>query len=318
MNSLPQVYFYDQSKAPGNLSEEVLTGLLAQPKYISPKFFYDERGSALFSDITQLPEYYLTRTETSLLTKHAAEIAAKIGANCQLIEYGSGSSEKVRLLLEQLRPNLYAPLDISADYLAQAAETLAQEYPWLEVHAVSVDFTDEFTLPFEREGRRVSFFPGSSIGNFSREEAAHFITRIRHLVGDAGGLLIGVDLKKEEALLNAAYNDAQGVTAAFNLNALAHINRELGANFNLQGFSHQAAFNPSLGCVQMFLRSDCNQQVILAEKTISLAKDELIHTENSHKYTLEEFRAMAKKAGFSRAQTWTDADGLFAVFFLES
>ncbi|MGI9322004.1 MAG: L-histidine N(alpha)-methyltransferase, partial [Pseudomonadales bacterium] len=161
MSSLPQVYFYDRSKQQANIADEVLAGLLAEQKYISPKFFYDAHGSALFTAITRLPEYYLTRVEMALLTEHATAIAEKVGANCQLIEYGSGSSEKIRLLLESLRPSLYAPLDISADYLARAANALASEFPWLEVHAVNVDFTDDFTLPFKHEGRRVSFFPGS-------------------------------------------------------------------------------------------------------------------------------------------------------------
>lgn len=319
MSAQPQLRFYNQARPQATgMGAEVLAGLLAEPKYILPKFFYDERGSELFTRITRQPEYYLTQVEMALLTRHAAEIAVQVGASCQLIEFGAGSSEKIRLLLERLRPSLYAPLDISADYLAQAASRLAQDFPWLEVHAVTVDFTEEFDLPFKREGRRVSFFPGSSIGNFSRAEAAGFLARIRRLVGAQGGLLIGVDLKKDAAALNAAYNDAQGVTAAFNLNALAHLNDQLGADFDLGRFSHQAFFNPQEGCVQMFLRSSCDQEVSLAGQSIFIAEGEMIHTENSHKYTLEEFLAMARQAGFAKAETWTDAEGRFAVFFLHN
>lgn len=316
MNSVPSMYFYDRSQAEEDVAAEVKRSLSANPKSIPPKYFYDERGSELFAEITRLPEYYLTRVETGLLGDHAGDIARLIGKNCQLIEYGSGSSEKIRLLLEALRPSVYAPLDISADYLTQAARALAMEYPWLEVHAVSVDFTEEFNLPFRREGRRVSFFPGSSIGNFSRKEAARFLGRIRRLVGDDGGLLIGVDLEKDEAVLNAAYNDGQGVTAAFNLNVLSHINREVGANFDVARFSHEARYNSELGCVQMFLRSDRNQTVVVGDESIRFAAGEMIHTENSHKYSVEEFLEMAAGAGFTGHEIWLDDRRYFGVFFL--
>ncbi len=312
------MYFYDQSVPGEDVATEVKQSLARSPKSIAPKFFYDERGSELFTEITRLPEYYLTRVETGLLRRHADEIASLTGENCQLIEYGSGSSEKIRLLLESLRPSVYAPLDISTEYLAQAANALASEYPWLEVHAVSVDFTDEFTLPFDREGRRVSFFPGSSIGNFSRPEAAAFLKRIRGLVGDDGALLIGVDLKKDEAVLNAAYNDAAGVTAAFNLNVLHHLNSELNADFDVEQFSHVAAYNDDEGCIQMHLRSEVEQTVSLDGQAISFSAGEMIHTENSHKYAVDEFLMMAKDAGFERSQSWLDDDSYFGVFFLSS
>ena len=314
MNSL--VHFYDELDQQPDTLAEVLEGLRQYPRRVSPKFFYDERGSELFTEITRLPEYYLTRTETTLLRDHAAEISELVGHDVLLIEYGSGSSEKIRILLEQLKPAIYAPLDISGEYLAQAAEALGREYPWLEVHATCIDFTGEFELPFDSHRRRVSFFPGSSIGNFERDAAASFLGRIRQLVGEEGGLLIGVDLKKEEAILNAAYNDSQGVTAAFNLNMLAHLNREHGADFDLEAFRHHAGYNVELGCIQMFLVSQYNQTVNIAGETFTFAEDEAIHTENSHKYTVDEMCDMAHSSGFGVEQIWQDPAGFFGVFYL--
>lgn len=316
MNSLSTVYFYDQGVEPVDFSEEILVGLTAKPKRLSPKFFYDERGSHLFTEITRQPEYYLTRTETLLLQTHAQEISEMIGEDFLLIEYGSGSSEKIRILLESLKPSIYAPVDISRDFLADAAEALGREYPWLEVHATCVDFTNEFELPFTSEKRRVSFFPGSSIGNFDRNEALEFLARIRRLVGDDGGLLIGVDMKKDEALLNRAYNDARGVTAAFNLNILEHLNREYDADFDLDSFAHEASYNQDLGCIQMFLISKKDQSVNVAGRVIDLQAGEKIHTENSHKYTVEEVIVMAETAGFTSSRVWQDDQKHFGVFYL--
>lgn len=316
MNSLASIYFYDNAGPEVDFTGEILAGFRAPQKFISPKFFYDETGSRLFTDITHQPEYYLTRTETALLRNHAAEISELIGDDILLIEYGSGSSEKIRILLENLRPSIYAPVDISRDYLAQAAEAIASEYPWLEVHATCVDFTQEFHLPFSSEMRRVSFFPGSSIGNFSRIEAGQFVARIRKLVGDEGGLLIGVDLKKDEARLNAAYNDAAGVTARFNRNVLSHLNDRYGANFDVNAFDHHAAYNHEEGCIQMFLLSRVDQQVSIGGEQFSFAEGEMIHTENSHKYDVEEFLSLAREAGFTRARTWLDDEKLFGVFYL--
>ena len=316
MNSLPSVYFYEHESPSQDFVAELVEGFRAREKYISPKFFYDETGSQLFTEITRQPEYYLTRTETTLLSRHADEIGELIGGDSLLIEYGSGSSEKIRILLETLRPSIYAPLDISKDYLAQAAQALGKEYPWLEVHATCVDFTSEFSLPFESPKRRVSFFPGSSIGNFDRADAADFLGRIRKLVGQDGGLLIGVDLKKDEAILNAAYNDKNGITALFNLNVLSHLNDKYVANFNLDQFEHQARYNADGGCVQMFLVSLCKQQVNLGEETFSLDEGESIHTENSHKYSVDEFVEMARRAGFEKTQCWLDDQSLFGVFYL--
>ncbi len=318
MKSAPSLHFYDHADRQDDFTEEIIRGFRAREKFISPKFFYDERGSQLFADITRQPEYYLTRTETKLLQQHAGEISELIGDDLLLIEYGSGSSEKIRILLDNLRPSIYAPVDISRDYLAQAAEALAREYPWLEVHATCVDFTNEFVLPFHSEKRRVSFFPGSSIGNFDRDEAAAFVGRVHKLVGDDGGLLIGVDLKKDEAILNAAYNDEKGVTADFNLNVLTHLNREYDADFDPQGFEHQAVYNEEKGCVQMFLISNRSQTVSISGEEFGFEPGEPIHTENSHKYTIDEVLQMARGAGFSRTETWLDENKFLAVFYLYS
>ena len=318
MTSNPTVYFHDHARVQPDPGPEILAGLRESPRSISPKFFYDERGSELFTAITRLPEYYPTRTEISLLREHAEDISRLVGDDVLLIEYGSGSSEKIRILLDNVRPAIYAPLDISRDYLAQAAESLGQEYPWLEIHATCVDFTSEFELPFDSDRRRVGFFPGSSIGNFSREEAADFLARIRHLVGDRGGLLLGVDLKKDVAVLNAAYNDSAGVTAAFNLNVLTHLNREYGANFDPGSFRHFAAYDEELGCIQMFLISCRDQQVQIGEAVIDLKAGERIHTENSFKYSLDEMTEMARGAGFEHHHSWVDADQLFGVLYLHN
>lgn len=316
MNSLSSVHFYDRSLRVNDHGDEILSGLSRKAKTLSPKFFYDEKGSELFTEITRQPEYYLTRVETDLLRSHVSEISELIGDDFILVEYGSGSSEKIRILLESLKPAIYAPLDISRDYLANAAEALGSEYPWLEVHATCVDFTGEFDLPFISEKRRVSFFPGSSIGNFERHEAQAFLKRIRSLVGESGGLLLGVDMKKDAAVLNAAYNDRNGVTAQFNLNILNHLNQEYDASFNLDCFRHEAEYNEQEGCIQMFLVSEEDQQVLIGGHPIDFRKDEKIHTENSHKYTVEEVHEMARQAGFAKAETWQDADGLFGVFYL--
>ena len=300
----------------GTSLEEILQGLCETQKTISSKYFYDEHGSELFTEITRQPEYYLTRTEIGLLRHYADEITQEIGEDCLLIEYGSGSSEKIRILLENLRPMAYVPLDISKEYLAAAAGALALEFPWLEVHATCLDFTDDFRLPFTMDAKRVAFFPGSSIGNFGRTETGEFLARVRRLVGQGGGMLIGVDLKKDPALLNAAYNDANGITESFNLNILNHLNEKFDADFDVSEFEHLAEYEADRGCVAMYLRSRANQEVDIAGTQIKFSAGERIHTENSHKYFADEFIDMARDAGFSEHKLWTDADEWFGVFYL--
>lgn len=316
--SIGTIQFYDNHPKPVDFYAEVINGLYAKPKAIPPKFFYDERGSRLFDAICELPEYYPTRTETALLRTHADEIAKLIGKECLLIEPGSGSSQKVRMLLEALQPTAYMPMDISRNYLLQAAQQLAADYPWLEVHATCIDFTSELTLHSGLpSAHRVAFFPGSSIGNFEPVDAIGFLRNVASMVGVDGGLLIGVDLKKDESILNAAYNDAQGITAEFNLNLLARINRELDADFALESFKHAAFYNPEVGRIEMHLKSRTSQTVTIADTTITISDTESIHTENSYKYSIEEFASLAKKAGFEMVNVWTDVDQLFSLHYYQ-
>ena len=308
--------FYDQPTEAEDIESQLIHGLSQKQKTIAPKFFYDERGSELFTQITRTEEYYPTRTEISLLRDYGGEMAELIGEGATLVEYGSGSSEKIRLLLNSLKPTRYVPLDISRDYLAHSANAIATEYPWLEVCATCVDYSKDFELPFPVEGNVAGFFPGSSIGNFDPDAALAFLRQVRGQLGKSGGLLIGVDLKKDIDVLNRAYNDAAGITAAFNLNVLAHLNKAHGSNFNLQHFEHRAAYNEQAGCMQMFIRSLRDQVVRVAGGSFSFACGEEIHTENSYKYSTDEFAELCREAGFSRHRQWTDANQWFSVFYV--
>jgi dimethylhistidine N-methyltransferase len=313
----PPIQFHDLHPTPADLAAEVLAGLRRHPRAIPPKFFYDARGSELFEHITLLPEYYLTRAEVETLSHHAEEIAARVGSGSLLVEPGGGSCAKVRILLEGLRPCAYVPMDISRDHLRAAAEQVAAEFPWLEVHAACTDFTRDMTLPETApEGPRVAFFPGSSIGNFDPEGAVGFLAAVAELVGRGGFLLIGVDLKKDKTVLDAAYDDAAGVTAAFNLNLLTRINRELGADFDLAAWRHRAFYNEAAGRIEMHLVSLRDQTVTVAGEPFTFAAGETIHTENSYKYGVEEFRRLAARAGFLPEAVWTDALGRFGVHLL--
>jgi len=311
-----KAYFYDYHPAPADFFREVVDGLRRRPRYIPPKFFYDDTGSRLFDAICKLPEYYLTRTETRLLQDKRSEIAELAGPDCVLVEPGSGSSDKVRLLLDALRPRMYVPIDISKDYLRTVADNLAADYPWLEVRAACADFTQLVDIPFFPAGvRRVAFFPGSSIGNFDPDAAVVFLRDIAAMVGPGGGLLIGVDLKKDPALLHAAYNDAQQVTAAFNLNLLSRINRELEADFRLDDFRHQAFYDPAKGRIEMHLVSRRDQQVHIDGEVFEFHAGESIQTENSYKYWVDELQQLAARAGFTPQRVWTDAEDLFSLHF---
>jgi dimethylhistidine N-methyltransferase len=315
--SRPALELHDLHPTPADLTAEVLAGLRRRPRAIPPKFFYDARGSRLFDAITQTPEYYPTRTEIAILRDHAAEIATRVGTGSLLVEPGSGSCAKVRLLLEGLRPCAYVPMDISRDHLWVAAEQVAAEFPWLEVHAACTDFTRRMAVPDSApEGPRVAFFPGSSIGNFDPDAAAGFLALVADLVGPGGWLLIGVDLKKAAAILDAAYDDAEGVTAAFNLNLLTRINRELQADFELGGWRHRAFYNAALGRVEMHLVSTLAQRVRIAGEPFDFAAGETIHTENSYKYAIPDFQALARRAGFAPEAVWTDPADLFSVHLL--
>jgi len=310
--------YYEIEYAVEDFRAAIVAGLSQPQKRILSKYFYDERGSRLFEQITQLPEYYPTRTETALLRAHAAEFAELIGPHASLVEFGSGSSTKVRILLDALEaPSAYVPIDISRDHLIGSAKDLAEAYPDLMVVPIAADYTKPLKLPeIASELVRIGFFSGSTIGNFLYTEAVDFLRIAATELGTDNGLLIGVDLKKDEAILHAAYNDAAGITAKFNLNILRHINRELDADFDLDGFSHDARWRPEVGRVEMHLVSKRSQTVLVGGQELDFAEAESIHTEDSHKYTVEEFHALAAEAGWRAFRHWTDADDLFSIHYL--
>ncbi len=299
---------------------EIIEGLMQDEKMISPKYFYDERGSRLFEEITRLPEYYPTETELEIMRDNIHEIADLIGEQASLIEFGSGSSTKIRILLDHLKSlAVYVPVDISEDHLVTAAENLKADYPDLEILPVVADFLQPFDLPSPNvmPVRNVVFFPGSTIGNFTHDAALDLLRVMHHEAKAGGALLIGVDLQKDPEILEAAYNDSQGVTAEFNLNMLRHINREHGANFDLDSFEHRAEYNEDEGRIEIRLDSTADQLIELGDEEIEIAAGEAILTEYSHKYTLEGFAAMAREAGFEVKKVWTDKDRLFSVQYCE-
>jgi dimethylhistidine N-methyltransferase len=296
----------------------VLEGLSARPRAIPAKFLYDARGSALFDEICELREYYLTRTETAILTRRATEIGRRAGPGCALIEFGSGSSVKSRLLIEALpRLALYAPIDISREHLDATAAQLRRDYPRLRVEPVCADFMGPVP-PIESTGRRLGFFPGSTIGNLTPQEATAFLRNVRTLVGDDGALVLGADLKKDPQRLHDAYNDSAGVTAAFTLNLLRRMNRELQATFDLSAFAHEAFYDEVEGRIEIYFRSLARQTVTVAGQRFELAAGERVHTEYSYKYDTASLEALAGSGGFRVAETWTDPERLFAVAYLES
>jgi len=306
----------DRARGLGPFARELLAGLRAQPRVVSPKWFYDETGSLLFERITELPEYYPTRTELALLERHAPDMAERIGPGAEIVEFGAGASRKVRLLLTSLvSPRRFLPIDISGEHLEHAAEQLRRDHPALTVLPVVGDFTRSLVLP-PPEGRRVGFFPGSSIGNFDPPQAQRLLRQMAGWLA-GGGLLIGVDLVKDPALLHAAYNDAQGVTAAFNLNLLARANRELGADFDLAQWAHAALYNPPRSRIEMHLVSRCRQSVQLCGERIDFAEGDSVHTESSCKYTVESFQRLAQAAGWTPRAVWVDDARWFSVHWLQ-
>jgi len=292
----------------------VVSGLSRPQKSLPPKYFYDDTGSRLFERICRLPEYYLTRTELALTKANIAAIARFAGRGCELVEYGSGESLKTRLLIRALRPAAYLPVDISQAALRGAAERLAREFPWLEIVPVNGDFSRPVELPRSR-APRVVYFPGSTIGNLSPEEAHAFLSMTR---GQAARMLVGVDLRKAATMLHAAYNDSRRVTAAFNLNLLARINRELGADFDAKSFEHYAFYNAAAGRIEMHLVSLTRQSVRIGRHRFAFEAGESIHTENSYKYSIEGFRALAAAAGYLVERSWTDRKALFALHALKA
>ena len=313
------IKFYDAHPGTGDLRREVISGLAASPKSIPPKFFYDRRGSELFDAICELPEYYQTRTEMGILHNCVAELVEHIGPDCLLVELGSGASKKVRLLLEQLRPSSYLGVDISKEFLLSSTKTLASDYPWLDVHAACVDFSHTLDIPHCKTfGQKVAFFPGSSIGNFDPDDAIDLLKRVADMMNKNGYLLIGVDLKKDISILNSAYNDAAGVTAEFNLNLLTRIRDELDSDIDPDAFDHRAFYNSARGRIEMHLVSTYPQSIRVEDKVFELSAGETVHTENSYKYTIEEFAELASAAGFHQQQVWTDESSLFSVQLLKT
>lgn len=319
-----RVHMHDLKPELTDMREEVLAGLSASPRRIAPKYFYDQRGSELFEAITRLPEYYPTRAEISILESRLEALCATLGRGNALLEFGSGSSRKIRLLLEGLRPSAYLPVDISREHLLEAAQALAADYEWLEVHAICADYAVGFELPWRSQGAGgrpvplTGFFPGSSIGNFERAAAGRFLAGVHRVLGDGGQLLIGVDRRKDKTRLEAAYDDAAGVTAAFNRNVLVHLNRALGGDIDIEAFEHASHYDEAAGRIEMHLRARRDLRFSLAGETFTFAAGETIHTENSYKYAPEEFRALAAGAGFDTVEEFTDAESLFSVFVLRA
>jgi dimethylhistidine N-methyltransferase len=296
---------------------DVLGDLSQHPKRLSPKYFYDAAGSELFEQITLLPEYYPTRTELAILRDRGRAISTIIPHGAALVEFGAGATTKVRLLLQQCAVGAYVPVDISGDFLTAQADALRQDFPGLAVYPVTADFTAPFALPEAvADVPKVGFFPGSTLGNFEPHEAGGFLRSARDILGKDAQMVIGVDLEKDERVLYEAYNDKAGVTARFNLNVLQRINRELGGNFNLSAFTHRAVYNRDRHRIEMHLISRRAQTVRVLGRSFAFRAGETIHTENSYKYSLERFTALARGSGWTPRESWTDAAGMFSVHAL--
>lgn len=301
-----------------DFKEEILNGLRNDPKQTDPKLLYDAEGSRLFEQITQLPEYYPTRTELNIMKKDSEDISEMIDKEATILEFGSGSHTKISLLLESLQsPSAYIPVDISKSILEQSVNHLSRRFPKLMIKGICADYTKVFQLPIEvrRAKKRVVFFPGSTYGNFEPLIGQNFLKKTAKLLQKGDGLLIGVDTKKDRAVLENAYNDQQGITAAFNKNLLDRINREHNADFDVTTFSHEAFYNEQIGRIEMHLKSSLKQQVTIERETFEFQKGESIHTENSYKYDIEQFKKIAEQCGFNRERVWMDVGGQFSIHY---
>lgn len=300
-------------------ASDVIDGLSQQPKILLPKYFYDEAGSHLFEQITRLPEYYPTRVELGILRNRAPEIAAILPERAALVEFGAGAATKVRRLLDACDIAAYVPVDISGDFLRAQASTLGCDFPELAIYPVAADFTAPFEVPREIAAMpKVGFFPGSTLGNFDPDDARAFMQLARRMLGHGATMLIGIDLEKDERLLNAAYNDAAGVTAQFNLNVLTRINRELGGDFDLSAFQHDAIYNPAHHRVEMHLVSAKPQTAHVLGRNLRFSAGESIHTESSYKYSIERFYTLARSTGWTPLHSWTDDARMFSVHALRA
>jgi dimethylhistidine N-methyltransferase len=306
--------FDDRTSA---FASDVIEGLTQQPKRLSPKYFYDVAGSELFEQITLLPEYYPTRTELGILRDRGAEIAKIVPQGAALVEFGAGSTTKVRLLLAECKFGAYVPVDISGDFLNAQARALSGDFPALGIYPVTADFTAPFALPAAVKAMpKVGFFPGSTLGNFEPHEACAFLRSARTILGEGAQMIIGVDLEKDERVLYDAYNDAAGVTARFNLNVLVRTNKELGGNFDLSAFTHRAVYNRERHRIEMHLISRKAQTVRILGRSFAFRAGESIHTESSYKYSVDRFTALARGSGWTPTASWTDAGGMFSVHAL--
>ncbi|QDU77110.1 Histidine-specific methyltransferase EgtD [Bremerella volcania] len=296
-----------------------LAGLKQSPKQLPCKYFYDQRGSQLFDQICETEDYYLTRTETAIMQRYAGEMGKCLGEGVMLVEFGSGSSIKTRYLLDHLiDPVAYVPVDISREHLRASAGQISGDYPNIKVHPVCADFTKPFSLPNpkRRPSHDAVYFPGSTIGNFQPSQAKQLLASIAHMCGEQGGLLIGIDLRKDREILERAYNDDQGITAEFNLNLLHRMRKELGATLDVNAFEHHAFYNAEKGRIEIYLRSQIDQTIRLDGQTVHVEAGELIHTEYSHKYTIDGFAQMAADVGWTLRRWWTDENDYFAVLHL--
>jgi len=310
--------FHDFDPAQDDFRAAVLDGLARPQKALSSKFFYDRQGSELFDEITGLDEYYPTRTEIGILERFGTEIAAAVGPQPTVVEFGAGSVRKIRLLLDAVHAPVFVPIDISREHLVHSAKDLAADYADTRVVAICADFTSDVALPNDLPTtNRLGFFPGSTIGNFTRDDARQFLVDARATLGQGSAFLIGIDLRKNADTLYAAYDDSGGVTAAFNLNLLSRINRELGADFDLTAFRHDAPWVEEHGRIEMRLYSTVDQTVTVAGTSFRFAEGEYIHTENSHKYEVTEFQSLAEEAGYEPAQVWVDDAAQFSLHYLK-
>ncbi len=313
-------FFADYEPHTDDFLADVLTGLTRRQKSISPKYFYDQKGSALFDAVCRAPEYYVTRTELALLDEILPEVAELTGPNAIVIEWGSGSSWKIRKVLDALDdPAEYIAIDISRHHLKAAAAEIGRQYPDVKVGAICADFLAPITLPEQAivsDGRKLGFLPGSTIGNFDPHVAAEILKRAATLLGPGGAFLIGTDLQKDLETLLAAYNDAAGITAQFNLNLLVRMKSELGAEIDIAAFNHEAIYNSDDHRIEMYLRAKADTAIVIGGHSFEFKMGEAIHTENSHKFTLQSFQKIAQRAGFDVEAVWTDPERLFALHYL--
>lgn len=321
MSSMQPFGLSDDDRRPptSELLEVAQRGLSIKPKRLPSWLFYDERGSALFDEICEQPEYYLTRCEIALMDEHAQSIADTLGSDVRLVEYGSGNARKTGMLLQHLHaPVAYVPVELSAEMLRRSVERLAAAFPRLPLQPLCTDFSKSLRLPISPRAprRTVVYFPGSTIGNFEHREAAVLLRKMRNEMGDAGGILIGVDLQKDSAVIEAAYNDRAGITARFTLNMLDRLNREIGSNFELSAFAHRAHYNPMAGRIETHIVSRRAQHVNVGRMNVAFRADEAIQVEYSCKYSLEDFAALAARAGLAVRRVWTDPEQMFSVQYL--